>query len=159
MQKLHKGCPYPHSISIFSGLVQLIDLVPKYLLKGDWKSKFLSSFVFSHLRLHNVNTISTSYCLWILVKQIVTRLNKHSSLQGVFAILKSLFENHIPNVEMLILIKLSSVLKTRIKYWNLYWNIGCGILKRTTQLPNVRWILMLNGRLLSERAHGWIELQ
>ena len=26
---------------------------------------------------------------------------------------------------MLILIKLSSVLKIRIKYWNLYWNTGC----------------------------------
>ena len=50
----------------------------------------------------------------LLAKQIVTRLNKHSSLLG--GILKSLFGSHIRNVEMLILIKLNSVLKTRIKY-------------------------------------------
>ena len=45
-----------------------------------------------------------------LVKQIVTRLNKHSSSRVFSAMLKTLF-HHIRNAEMLTLIKLSSVLK------------------------------------------------
>ena len=41
---------------------------------------------------------------------------------GFSEIVKSLFWNHIWNGGKL---TLSSVLKTRIKYWKLYWNIGC----------------------------------
>ena len=64
---------------------------------SSWAASFFPS---------KVITIGTPYCLWILLKQIVTPLNKHSSLQGLK-------------------LTLSSVLKTRTKYWKLYWNIGC----------------------------------
>ena len=74
---------------------------------------------FSHLRLM---AIGTSYCWRMSVKEIVTRLNKHSDICAVSAILNTLFWNHIRNAEMSTLIKLSSVLNIKLKCR--LWYIG-----------------------------------
>ena len=74
---------------------------------------------FSHLRLM---AIGTSYCWRMSVKEIVTRLNKHSDICAVSAILNTLFWNHIRNAEMSTLIKLSSVLNIKLKCR--LWHIG-----------------------------------
>ena len=49
------------------------------VIDKNFKKLIFKQLSFSHLRLI---TIGTSYCLWILVKPILTRLNKHLSLQG-----------------------------------------------------------------------------
>ena len=78
-----------------------------------WTASFFPSKVNydrNSLLLMNLGKTNRNTAEWTLV------------FAGFSAIVKSLFWNHIWNGGKL---TLSSVLKTRTKYWKLYWNIGC----------------------------------
>ena len=138
MQKLRTGCTrgsgcvYTQSAVFPDLLVELIAsrklqrwmferfsfVRSKVIMKRKPKKQVFKQLHFSHQWLI---TIGTSYCLWILVKQIVTPLNKHSCLCRVFCdckviVLKSYLKWWKVNSKLRFKDK-NKILKVILKHW------------------------------------------